>query len=311
MEFRHVGTSGLEVSVVGLGCNNFGRRLDSAGTAKVVHAAIEAGITFFDTADVYGNGLSEEYLGQAIKGRRDDLVIATKFRSPMGDTPYDQGGSRRYVFRAVEASLARLDTDYIDLYQMHSPDLGTPIEETLSALDDVVQQGKVRYIGSSNFAGWQIADADWTAHDRGTSRFISAQNNYSLLERQVEHEVTPACKRFGIGLIPFFPLASGMLTGKYRRDREPPNGARLSGSPSSGRYLNPANFDKVERLEAFAADNNVTLLEVAISGLLSQPQVCSVIAGATSPEQVMANAQAGSWKPLPLQLEALDKVTAS
>lgn len=296
MEFRPVGKSGLHVSIVGLGCNNFGRRLNAEATAQVVHAAIDAGITFFDTADVYGSGQSEEYLGKAIKGRRDDLVIATKFRSPMGDTPYDQGGSRRYIRRAIEASLRRLGTEYVDLYQMHGPDSGTPIEETLSALNDLVHEGKVRYVGSSNFSGWQIADADWIACTNRWERFISAQNHYSLLERSVEREVQPACRRFGVGLIPFFPLASGMLTGKYKRGQAAPEGSRLAGL-TPGRFMNDAAFDVVEKLEAFAAERGISMLQIAICGLLAQPQVCSVIAGATRPEQVRANAEAVAWTP--------------
>jgi aryl-alcohol dehydrogenase-like predicted oxidoreductase len=308
MEFRRVGASGLEVSVVGLGCNNFGRRLNAAGSERVVHAAIDAGITFFDTADVYGPGLSEEYLGAALKGKRNDVVVATKFRSPMGDTPYDQGGSRRYINRAIESSLKRLGTDYVDLYQMHAPDVATPIEETLSALDDLVHAGKVRYIGSSNFSGWQIADADWTSRVNHLSRFISAQNHYSLLERGAEREVTPACRRFGIGLIPYFPLASGMLTGKYKRGEPPPAGTRLAGSPSPGRFMNDAGFDIVERLESFAAERGVAMLDVAFGRLLAQAQVCSVIAGATKPEQITANVAAGAWGPTFEDIDAIDKL---
>jgi aryl-alcohol dehydrogenase-like predicted oxidoreductase len=308
MEFRPVGKSGLHVSTVGLGCNNFGRRLDAAASARVVHAAIDAGVTFFDTADVYGAGQSEEYLGAAIKGRRDDLIIATKFRSPMGDTPYDQGGSRRYIRRAIEASLRRLGTDYIDLYQMHAPDAGTPIEETLSALDDLIHEGKVRYIGSSNFSGWQIADADWTARTNLWTRFISAQNQYSLMAREVERDVQPACVRFDIGLIPFFPLASGMLTGKYKRGQPPPEGTRLAGSPTPGRFMNDSSFDVVEKLEAFASERGITLLQIAIGDLLAQPRICSVIAGATKPEQVLANVEAGAWKPSPEDLARIDEI---
>lgn len=307
MEFRRVGKSGLEVSVVGLGCNNFGRRLDAQGTADVVHAAIDAGITFFDTADVYGAGQSEEYLGAALKGRRDDVVVATKFRSPMGETPYDQGGSRRYICRAVEANLRRLGTDYIDLYQMHSPDLATPIEETLSALDDVVREGKVRYIGSSNFSGWQIADADWIARTNHLERFISAQNHYSLLAREVEQDVIPACVHFHVGMIPYFPLASGMLTGKYRRGQEAPEGTRLAGM-GTNRFMTENNFDVVERLDSFARGKGTTLLHVAIGGLLAQPSVCSVIAGATKVEQIQANVEAAAWQPTKDELNTVNEI---
>lgn len=297
MEFRSVGTSGLQVSVVGLGCNNFGRRLDAGASAKVVHAAIDAGITFFDTADVYGHGESERHLGAAVKGRRDDLVIATKFRSPMGESHYMQGGSRRYVRQAMEASLGRLDTDYIDLYQMHGPDPQTPIEETLSVLNDLIHEGKLRYIGSSNFSGWQIADAAWTARDNRWTGFISAQNHYSLLSREVEREVAPACERFGMSIIPYFPLESGMLTGKYKRGQAAPEGARLAGAPTSNRFMSETNFDVVEKLTAFAHERGIELLQIAIGGLLAQPRVCSVIAGATKPEQIAANVQAGEWHP--------------
>lgn len=299
MEFRTVGKSGLKVSVVGLGCNNFGRRLDAAATANVVHAAIDAGVTLFDTADVYGGGESEQYLGAAIKGRRDDLIIATKFRSPMGDSPYMQGGSRRYVRHAAEASLRRLGTDYIDLYQMHGPDPETPIDETLSALDDLVHEGKVRYIGSSNFSGWQIADADWTARVNHWTPLISAQNRYSLITRNVEREVLPACERFGLGMIPYFPLESGMLTGKYKRGQEAPEGTRLAVAAASNRFMTDTNFEAVERLSQLAEEGGISLLDVAVGGLLAQPAVCSVIAGATKPEQVEANAKAGAWKPSP------------
>ena len=295
------------MSVVGLGCNNFGRRLDQTATATVVNAAIDAGITFFDTADVYGNGESETYLGAALGTRRGDLIIATKFRSSMGEGPYQQGGSRRYIVNAVEASLRRLSTDYIDLYQMHAPDPATPIEETLYALDALVHSGKVRYIGSSNFAGWQIADADWISRTEHISRFISAQNHYSLLERGLEKEVTPACRRFGVGLIPYFPLASGMLTGKYRRGEAAPEGTRLSGS-SQNPFMSDKNFDIVEHLELFARERGVDLLSVAIGGLLAEPQVCSVIAGATKPEQIAANVKAGSWKPSIDDLKRIDEI---
>ena len=234
MTYRRLGDSGLVVSVVGIGCNNFGRKLDLDGTRAVVDAALDAGITLFDTADIYGEpqGGSEELLGQALKGRRDDVVVATKFGMDMNGLngpDFGAAASRRYIARAVEASLRRLGTDHIDLYQMHEPDPGTPIDETLAALDDLVRDGKVRYLGNSNFAGWQIADADWVASSNGRSRFISAQNHYSLLERSVEAEVIPACERFGLGMLPFFPLANGLLTGKYKRGGQPPAGSRLSG----------------------------------------------------------------------------------
>lgn len=311
MDFRRVGDSGLQVSVVGLGCNNFGRRVDKAGTARVVDAALEFGITFFDTADVYSEGDSEEYLGAALGSRREGVIIATKFRSSMGEGPYAQGGSRRYILNAVEASLRRLGTDYIDLYQMHAPDPATPIEETISALDDLVRCGKIRYIGSSNFSGWQIADAAWAARVNHWTPFISAQNHYSLLDRGVEREVGPACKRFGVGVIPFFPLAGGMLTGKYRRNQPAPEGTRLAGHPNPSRFMNEANFDIVEKLEIFTSERGISLLDIAFGGLLAQPQVCSVIAGATKPEQVKANVAAGAWVPSADDLARIDEIAPS
>jgi aryl-alcohol dehydrogenase-like predicted oxidoreductase len=315
MTYRRLGTSGLAVSVVGVGCNNFGRKIDLAGTKAVVDAAIEAGITLFDTADVYGDppGASEECLGAALKanGKRDDVVIATKFGNPMGGVngpDFDARGSRRYIIRAAEASLRRLGTDHIDLYQMHRPDEATPIAETLSALDDLVRAGKVRYIGSSNFAGWQIADAAWTAQTAGSAPFISAQNEYSLLDRGIERDVIPACGRFDVGMLPFFPLANGLLTGKYRRD-DIPAGSRLS-LDRFAPYLARAPWDVIEKIEAYAQERSLSILEVAISGLAAQPAVASVIAGATTPEQVRANAAAGSWTPTDDDLKTLNEITA-
>ncbi|MFG2108783.1 aldo/keto reductase [Micromonospora chersina] len=311
MTYRRLGDSGLVVSVVGIGCNNFGRKLDLDGTRAVVDAALDAGINFFDTADIYGEpqGGSEELLGQALKGRRDDVVVATKFGMDMhGLNGPDHGarGARRYIARAVEASLRRLDTDHIDLYQMHEPDPGTPIDETLAALDDLVTAGKVRYLGNSNFAGWQIADADWTASSQGRARFISAQNHYSLLERSVEAEVIPACERFGLGMLPFFPLANGLLTGKYKRNEAPPAGSRLSGGGRYAERLAAADWDTIEAIEAYAAERGVSMLQVAIGGLAARPAVTSVIAGATTPEQVRANAEAGTWQPTDEDLDVLD-----
>ena len=298
MEQRRLGNSGLYVSEVGIGCNNFGGRIDAAATRAVVDAALDQGINFFDTADVYGGQQSEALLGEALGGRRPDVVIATKFAMATGPTPQDRGGSRRYVRRAVEASLRRLGTDYIDLYQMHQPDPATPIEETLSVLDDLVREGKVRYVGHSNFAGWQIADADWTARSRGWTPFVTAQNHYSLLERAVRHEVLPACERFGLGMLPYFPLASGLLTGKYARAGEPPAGTRLALAEGlARRTLTERNFDRVEALTAFAEARGRSLVELAFCWLLSQDVISSVIAGATSPEQVAANAAAASdWR---------------
>jgi aryl-alcohol dehydrogenase-like predicted oxidoreductase len=312
MTYRRLGNSGLVVSVIGLGCNNFGRKLDLDGTRAVVEAALDAGITLFDTADTYGTprGASEEALGAALKGRRDEIVLATKFGMNMdglNGNDFGARGSRRYVTRAVEASLRRLDTDHIDLYQMHEPDPATPIDETLAALDDLVRAGKVRYLGNSNFAGWQIADADWTARAAGQTPFISAQNQYSLLHRAVEAEVVPACEHFGLGLLPFFPLDSGLLSGKYRRGEQPAEGTRLS-LPRYQRWLDGADWDKIEALTAYGAGRGHSLLEVAIAGLAARPAVTSVIAGATSPEQVRANAAAGEWTLSPEDVAALDEV---
>ena len=312
MSYRRLGASGLVVSVIGIGCNNFGRKLDVDGTRKVVDAAIDAGITLFDTADIYGtpHGSSEECLGAALKGRRDEVVLATKFGMDMeglNGNDFNARGSRRYIVRAVEASLRRLETDYIDLYQLHQPDESTPIDETLAALDDLVRSGKVRYLGNSNFAGWQIADAHWTAGAANLTPFISAQNQYSLLQRGVEDEVVPACEHFGLGLLPFFPLDSGLLTGKYKRDEKPAAGTRLA----QDRYqpwLDNADWDTIEALAAFGAERGHSLLEVAIAGLAARPAVTSVIAGATSAEQVQANAAAGAWQLSAEDVAALDAV---
>ncbi|MGW6276363.1 aldo/keto reductase [Kribbella sp. NPDC055071] len=311
MEYRQLGDSGLTVSVVGLGCNNFGGRIDAARTDAVVNAAVDAGITLFDTADVYGGepGRSEELLGEALGSRRDQVVIATKFGGDMhGVNGPDWGvrGSRRYIRRAVESSLQRLGTDWIDLYQLHFPDPVTPIEETLAALSELVAEGKVRYIGSSQFAAWQVVDADWTARTNGLEHFISAQNRYSLLDREIEDELVPACEHLGLGILPFFPLAAGLLSGKYKRGADAPEGARLASQPER---LARADFDRIEALETFAAERDLSLIDVAIGGLAAQPAVASVIAGATSPEQIEQNVAAGRWDPTAADLAALDELT--
>lgn len=296
MLLRRLGNSGLKVSVIGLGCNNFGMRIDQAQTRMVVDAALDAGINFFDTADIYGGSKSEVFLGEALKGRRDKAVLATKFANPMGEGAYQRGGARRYIVKAVEDSLKRLNTDHIDLYQMHVPDADTPIEETLRALDDLVRAGKVLYIGNSNFTGWQIADADWTSRTQGLERFVSAQNNFSLLERGVEREVLPACERFGLGLLPYFPLASGFLTGKYHRGEPPRQGTRLAAWGKRGEAaLNDRNFDRLEALNRWAEQRGRRILDLAFAWLLGHGAVSSVIAGATSPEQVQANARCAEW----------------
>ena len=298
MQTRRLGSSGLKVSEVGLGCNNFGMRIDQAQTQAVVDAALEAGITLFDTADVYGGTQSEVMLGKALGKRRHDIVLATKFGMPLSKDERKRGGSRRWIMAAVEDSLGRLGTDYIDLYQHHQPDPDTPVDETLRALDDLVTEGKVRYLGNSNYTGWQIADADWTA--AGQSRFVSAQNLYSLLERKAAFEVLPACEHFGLGFLPFFPLASGLLSGKYRRGEPAPEGTRLAGWGARGaQALSDRNFDKVEALTGWAEARGRTILELAFVWLLGQPVVSSVIAGATSPEQVRANAATAVWRLTP------------
>jgi aryl-alcohol dehydrogenase-like predicted oxidoreductase len=289
MEYRTLGRSGLKVSVAGLGCNNFGMRIDQERTDDVVHAALDAGITFFDTARIYGGGKSEGMLGRALGARRAEVIVATKFG--LGRSPDDLGGSRRHVIASVETSLRELDTDWIDLFQLHFPDTVTPIAETLDALSDLVHEGKVRYVGCSNLAGWMVADAHWTAQTRQLEPFVSAQNEWSLLNRAVEQEVIPACDRFGLGVIPYFPLASGLLTGKVRRGEAPPESSRLS-ADHFAHVLHDDNFDKLDRLEAWGQEHGRTLTEVALSWLASHPVVSSVIAGATSPEQVAANAVA-------------------
>jgi aryl-alcohol dehydrogenase-like predicted oxidoreductase len=313
MEYRRLGRSGLTVSAVGLGTNNLGMRLDLDGSREVVHAALDHGVTLFDTADSYG--ASEERLGQLLQGRRDDVVLATKFGSDAAKRGNGNGadwgarGARRYVVRAVEASLRRLRTDWIDLYQMHRPDPLTPIEETLSALTDLVQAGKVRYIGSSNFTGWQVAEAEWMSRTRNLERMVSAQNEYSWLERDLERDVVPALEHYGIGLLPYFPLASGLLTGKYRRGQDAPEGSRLHAWGQQD-TLTDEVFDVVEKLESFAGERDLRLLDVAVGGLLGKPAVASVIAGATSAEQVASNVAAGEWRPSADELRSLDEITA-
>jgi aryl-alcohol dehydrogenase-like predicted oxidoreductase len=311
MSYRPLGDSGLVVSVVGVGCNAFGRRIDAEASAAVVQAALDEGITLFDTADSYGFGVSESMLGKALGSHRCDVVIATKFGSDMqGRNGPDWGAraSRRYVRAAVTASLSRLGTDWIDLYQLHEPDGVTPFEETLAVLDEVVAEGKVRYIGSSNLVAWQVVEADWVARTGGFERFISAQNKYSVYDRSAEAELIPACEHAGIGFLPYFPLEYGLLTGKYRRDEPAPEGSRLAIEKS--RFEN-ADFDRIEALERFAAERGIGPLDVAIGGLAAQPAVASVISGATKPEQVRANVAAAAWQPTADDLAALDQASPS
>ena len=307
MEYKNLGNSGLRVSVVGLGCNNFGRRCDQAATTAVVEKALDSGVTLFDTADVYGpRGLSEEFLGVALKGKRREAIIATKFMGPMGEGTLWSGASRRYIFDAIDASLKRLDTDYVDLYQIHFPDVNTPIAETMRALDEVVRSGRARYVGCSNFAGWQVVEAQWVARSGHFSEFVSAQNQYNLLDRRIERELVPAANAYGLGVLPYFPLASGFLTGKYKQGEAPPEGTRLAaGGGMADRVLNEGNFETLQKLESFAESAGHTMLELAIGWLASQPHVASVISGATKPEQVEQNVAASEWK---LNAEEMAKV---
>jgi aryl-alcohol dehydrogenase-like predicted oxidoreductase len=304
---RPLGDSGLQVSVVGLGCNNFGRRVDLAGTRAVVDAALEAGVTLFDTADIYGRGSSEALLGQVLDGRREQVVLATKFGMDMGDGKGPRG-SRGYIRQAVDGSLRRLRTDVIDFYWYHQPDGETPIAETLEALDELVRDGTVRAIGASNFSAEQIEEADAVAHERGLARFAAIQNEYSLLVREAERDVLPACERLGLGFVPYFPLASGLLTGKYRLGQPAPAGTRLSGRDV---IASDQHFALLDALDSYARERGLAVLEVAIRGLLARRVVSSVIAGATRPEQVRANAAAARWAPSEGDLAALDSLLAS
>ncbi|CAM3272342.1 aldo/keto reductase [Occultella aeris] len=311
MEYRQLGASGLTVSAVGLGCNSFGRNTPGPEVPALVAAALDAGVTLFDTADTYGAtpGVSEELLGAALGSHRDEVVVASKFGMDTGGlngADWGVRGSRRYIRRAVEGSLRRLGTDHIDLYQMHKPDPHTPIEETLAALHELVVEGKVRYVGSSNFAGWQVVDADWTARTAGYTPFISAQNEYSLLNRRLEDEVAPAVEQVGAGVLPFFPLASGLLTGKYSRNTPAPEGTRLATRPDR---LERADFDVIEGLQNFARARDLSLIQVAIGWLAAQPAVGSVIAGASRPDQVRTNA-AALWDPSAEDLVELDELTS-
>lgn len=313
MEIRNLGQSGLRVSVVGLGCNNFGGRIGREETRSVVHKALDLGITLLDTADTYGErGGSEECLGEILGGRRNDIVLATKFGLPMDDSGSSGGASRRYIMQAVEASLRRLRTDWIDLYQLHQPDPWTPVEETLRALDDLIRQGKVRYVGSSNFAAGQVLDADRTAREHNLARFVSCQNQHSLLKRDIEVELVPAMQACGLTLLPFFPLAGGLLTGKYHRTAPPPAGTRFARAGTRAeRFLNPANWAIVERLQDFCTQRGHTLLELAVSWLKARPYVASVIAGATRPEQVEQNIKAAGWALTAQDLAEIDKLSGS
>jgi aryl-alcohol dehydrogenase-like predicted oxidoreductase len=311
MKTRPLGNTGLQVSLAGLGCNNFGGRIDLEASRKVVHRALDLGVTLLDTADGYGNrGGSESALGAILGPRRKDVVLATKFGVQMDDAGLLQGAARSYVPRALEASLKRLQTDWIDLYQIHWPDPQTPIEETLRALDDLVRQGKVRYVGCSNFAAWQLVEAQWTSRHHGLAAFVSCQNEYSLLVRDVERELVPAMQACGVGLLPYFPLASGLLSGKYKRGEPVPKGVRFDTMPQlKDRFLTDSNWAVVERLETFARTRGRTPVELAFGWLAARPTVASVIAGATRAEQVEQNAAAVDWVLSPDDLAELDRIT--
>jgi aryl-alcohol dehydrogenase-like predicted oxidoreductase len=305
---RRLGDSELEVSVIGLGCNNFGRRLDREATAAVLDAALTAGITFFDTADVYGEGASEQLMGEALAGRREEFVLATKFGLGTSGAPDVPRGSREYIRWAIEGSLERLRVERIDLYQYHKPDGVTPLAETIEALDELVREGLVGAIGCSNFSAAQLEEADRISRGAGLARFVTLQNEYSLLQREIEAEVEPACKRLGVSILPYFPLASGLLTGKYRRGERGPEGSRLSSSESAG---SDAQFDVVEALEELATARGVAVLDVAIATLAARPTVGSVIAGATRPEQIAANVAASEWRPSEEDLAEVDRITGA
>ena len=304
---RPLGASGLKASIVGLGCNNFGRRTDLATTRAVVDAAIQEGVTFLDTADIYSRGQSEEFLGEVLQGRRDEVVLATKFGMDMGDGRGPRG-SRDYILHCIDASLARLRTDTIDYYWYHRPDGVTPIRETLETLHELVKAGKVRAIGASNFDADQLREAAAVADEHGLTPFTAVQNEYSLLVRDAERDVLPACEELGIGFVPFFPLASGLLTGKYRRGEQAPSGTRLA---ERDQVATSEQFDLVEALQAFADERGVPMIDVAIGALLAHDAVSSVIAGATKPEQVRANASAGRWEPTEEDLAALGDVLSA
>jgi aryl-alcohol dehydrogenase-like predicted oxidoreductase len=310
MEIRNLGRSGLRVSAIGLGCNNFGGRIELEATRAVIHKALDLGITLFDTADIYGNqGGSETLMGQVLGDRRKDIVLATKFGMAMRGDGTMQGGSRRYIMSAVEDSLRRLKTDWIDLYQLHAPDPLTPIEETLRALDDLVRSGKVRYVGCSNLPSWQVAEAAWTARTMGLNGFVSCQDEYSLVVRGAEKELMPAARAYGMGLLPYFPLASGLLTGKYRRNAPLPAGTRLANTQRlADRYMTERNWGIAEKLIDYAEQRGHTALELAFSWLLAQAPVASVIAGATRPEQLEQNVKAGGWAMSAEELAEIDRL---
>lgn len=306
MEYRYLGRSGLQVSAIGLGTNNFGGRLDAAASAVVINHALDMGINMIDTSNSYGGTYSEEYIGRALKGKRHQAVIATKVSSRMADGPNNAGNSRKHIMTEVENSLRRLNTDYIDLYQIHWQDANVPIEETLRALDDLVRQGKTRYIGCSNFMAWQVCEAVWTSRSLGITPFASVQPKYSLMDRAIEAELTPFCREYRMGILPYFPLENGFLTGKYKRNQTAPQGTRLA-EGDRGMFTD-ANFDLLEALEAFCAERGRSVLDLAFAWLLANSDVSSVIAGATRAEQVVANAKAAAWTLTPQELAEVNAV---
>lgn len=294
MKYRQLGKSGLQVSAVGLGANNFGGRVDAKRTKSVLHAALDSGVNFIDTSNSYGGGLSEQYIGDALKGRREQAVIATKVSSRVAEGPNNSGNSRKHIFDQVDISLRKLQTDYLDLYQIHWWDPDTPLDETLRALDDLVRMGKVRYAGCSNFNAWQLCESDWISKTLSINAFVSVQPRYSMLYRQPEAELLPLCERYDIGVLPYYPLENGFLTGKYRRDAPAPEGTRLAADDRG--VFTDHNFDILEKLEDFCEQQGHTILELAFAWLLASPSVSSVIAGATRPEQIEANAASASWE---------------
>lgn len=307
MEYRYLGKSGLQASAIGLGTNNFGRRLDADASASVINHALDMGVNMIDTSNSYGDTLSEEYIGRALRGgKRNNAILATKVSSRIADGPNNAGNSRQHILTEVDNSLRRLQTDWIDLYQIHWHDPHVPIAETLRALDDLVRQGKVRYIGCSNFTAWQACEAQWTARSIGATEFASAQPEYSIMDRSIEAELLPFCEAYGLGVLPYFPLANGFLTGKYRRGAPAPDGTRLSGGDRG--MFTDANFDLLERLEAFCAERGHTILELAFAWLLAKPAVSSVIAGATRPEQIVANAKSAAWTLTPDELAEANRI---
>jgi aryl-alcohol dehydrogenase-like predicted oxidoreductase len=308
MEYRQLGTVGARVSAIGLGTNQFGGKVDQKGVNEIVAAALDAGVNLIDTADSYQGGRSEETLGVALKGRWNEALLATKVFSKVGEGPNDRGASRYHIMNGVEASLRRLQSDHIDLYQIHRWDEETPIDETLRALDDLVRSGKVRYVGASNFAAWQLSRANMLAELRGLSPFVTIQPHYHMFERTIEQELLPYCKADGVGVLPYFPLAGGFLTGKYQRGQPAPAGSRGENSPYVKGYLTDANYDKVERMTAWAQERDHIMGELAHAWLLAHPQVCSVISGATSPAQVQDNAKAADWKLTESELAEVNKI---